>query len=1328
MATQVKTSDTAKANAAFVRETRKLYQTGQLSQKDYVSTISKVATQNAQAPTAQRTETAKSVISSSKSSSKTTPEPTVSVLNQFTPVAAATPSSSLLTSEQTAIKTPSYTSFLKPEQTSVSLKSGGYVLSTGEKTSELSKAQADVSSQKTPFLESPKTVVPAYTSFLSGSGSSKKSGGYVLSTGEKTTDLAKAQTNATASKVSTELGKSFLPQTILNEKQKLPGFKLPSYTENVIQNIAAREREKVNPLMSSSGFKLPSYTESVNVNPYIKNLTFGEIFNPPQDRTFTLPVVPNGMTQAKVDEINLLQRGAEVKKNPKITSKQRYDEIQQLISDKIKEKNSFMEEKGISEKNFMLVGGSDADKQKVYDYTNQISAVQNQRYTPITKEEQKAIWFKNNYPEYLREVDSETLKMLDSKGIDLDQYAYVSDGIDYRSLPIKNKIDVYRIVNPNIGNEYDNIKQNLMLKYTTQSSEYSADDTAKTDFSQLSKGSTVGEQLTSALDINSYLARQPITYNVVIDDKTGLPSFYNPGKIEVETQAKSGVDFKGDVIDKFHYDIIINKLNDDGTRHKKKNVVEKLTNFLTSSEEQENSDKYRTALEIRNLVKESSPEFSNTRFNLQGTTQAYEGNVSLIESMFGKRKDLVLTTPDTRRFIDKNNSLITVKDENAVKDLFAKQNALKRENERYKEQYEKYLASGGKSLEEEYKKEKDVLYTKYPNIEGVVIKANEKNAELIELNKQFDSGSIPFETYSGLFSNIENKYNLGNVEEDLIKYSSIIEKRNAALEDAGLFSQSKELETKSQNLDDEYQSLIAKGSITSGVSFSDGIKTNLVKQSDIDTRFIVSQIGTFGFYDAGEERRASRGAKIISDVGTTAEQYLIGAGVAKLAFSGGKVGAATTKMLSSTPVRYASEGVTGELVDIGQAYLKQREEIGINLEKKDYGKAALNLAYGYGLEKIGDKLTGKGFGDVVGVSGGSEKLFKLYPKEKGLMKIFEVDTGVKETGFAKFLDDAGIDFKFKRSSAYDLGVVRGDPLTADFYVKAKVDMKQKKFVPSNKVEYENVYDFKGVSFKDIQGSVIKSDYANPRFKNLPEASKDFVFSENGPIKYKNVKVKVEKPAKSETSQKTGNYAQPETRVAPYEYKFLRTPKVEKTDRNSLVSKYKKIGYEGVDVRATGEVQKMFSQKDLTKTEQKWTVDKLNKLLDTTRKKEVGFKIEKTGKLEKVEKTELKNERLPDKFPDKYIIEKIDRIDRIDKLDKLYKGFELIPPLLQPINLGSFEGAGSGGKGGRGSKTWTVTNALRDLGGEFRAKLSGTQQKYLSGSRSQSISKKLKAML
>lgn len=159
-------------------------------------------------------------------------------------------------------------------------------------------------------------------------------------------------------------------------------------------------------------------------------------------------------------------------------------------------------------------------------------------------------------------------------------------------------------------------------------------------------------------------------------------------------------------------------------------------------------------------------------------------------------------------------------------------------------------------------------------------------------------------------------------------------------------------------------------------------------------------------------------------------------------------GAATGRVLASKPVRYASEGITGEAVDIGQAYLGQRKEIGEAFSKKRYKEVAARLAAGYAFEKAGDVAVSKGFR-----SGMPTKIVKG-------KKVADVD---------KFITSSGTDPKIARLFEYqtsDAGILTRAAQ------KTGIDFS----LPSTKVDpriLAGVRTYKGTKF-DLSGVRVKT--------------------------------------------------------------------------------------------------------------------------------------------------------------------------------------------------------------------------------------------------------------
>ena len=145
----------------------------------------------------------------------------------------------------------------------------------------------------------------------------------------------------------------------------------------------------------------------------------------------------------------------------------------------------------------------------------------------------------------------------------------------------------------------------------------------------------------------------------------------------------------------------------------------------------------------------------------------------------------------------------------------------------------------------------------------------------------------------------------------------------------------------------------------------------------------------------------------------------------------------TRRVVTSKPVRYASEGWTGELVDVGQAYAGQRREIGQSLREGDIKEAGARLGAGYAYEKISDKAVGSGFrkGLPTKTVGGKEvsdvdKFISESGSDPRISRLFE-NVPEKENIVQKFSRYTGVDLK-KPDTRIDTGVLKGTkPLKGD---------------------------------------------------------------------------------------------------------------------------------------------------------------------------------------------------------------------------------------------------------------------------------------------------------
>lgn len=148
---------------------------------------------------------------------------------------------------------------------------------------------------------------------------------------------------------------------------------------------------------------------------------------------------------------------------------------------------------------------------------------------------------------------------------------------------------------------------------------------------------------------------------------------------------------------------------------------------------------------------------------------------------------------------------------------------------------------------------------------------------------------------------------------------------------------------------------------------------------------ITGETALFGAAGKGLSSTIGRTGKL-SRVAASPKYSRTVKGLAKV----GEKGAAGTRgVLTSKPVRYASEGYTGEAVDLTQAYLAQSPQITSAIKQGDYKEAGARLAAGYGIEKIQDYSVGRGFRKGI-----PQKQARA-PKEP------DVETFISETGSPK---------------------------------------------------------------------------------------------------------------------------------------------------------------------------------------------------------------------------------------------------------------------------------------------------------------------------------------
>ncbi len=278
------------------------------------------------------------------------------------------------------------------------------------------------------------------------------------------------------------------------------------------------------------------------------------------------------------------------------------------------------------------------------------------------------------------------------------------------------------------------------------------------------------------------------------------------------------------------------------------------------------------------------------------------------------------------------------------------------------------------------------------------------------LHSQYQNGNLDYETYSAAYENYTTEregLNLNFSQSDLDLYDevSLFSETQSEVENVvpGFFETQSDYVESNNKIKTQTDDLFTSGVLTETPLWGDNTgkvnKYNIQTQSDIDEASITGTALTLGFWDGGEGDRASlkarvigeginlattfgtgfvvgkalssgkkivtvggkvvKGAKILSNgkVVNSAGKALKGA---KVVFQPTRIGKLSNKILTSKPVRLASEGWTGEVHDIAAGGLDQFTEIRDDIKDGNYGQAAGHMAYGYAKEKVGDKLTGAG--------------------------------------------------------------------------------------------------------------------------------------------------------------------------------------------------------------------------------------------------------------------------------------------------------------------------------------------------------------------------------
>ena len=431
-----------------------------------------------------------------------------------------------------------------------------------------------------------------------------------------------------------------------------------------------------------------------------------------------------------------------------------------------------------------------------------------------------------------------------------------------------------------------------------------------------------------------------------------------------------------------------------------------------------------------------------------------------------------------------------------------------------------------------------------------------KNLPSLKLNYEKDKKLVDIsllENYNKQLSNLPENYNTSldiiknkvvsgesltsNEEILLFDINEIADAQNKiSIQSPTFFNTRDTFYDVSEDVSNKQQQLLDTGVLTkfTTTGWAEGdSRFNIVTQRDIDTKYITAEALSFGIYDAGEEDRASTRAKVTGEVITLAENVLLGAGVgyllkgsksvvtvggkvvkgakilptgkvidkagkvlytAKIVKVPTKVASYTQKVITSKPVRYASEGWTGEIHDIVSAGIGQYTEIKQNIKEKDYVGLAGNIAWGYTKEKIGDKLTGIGLRSQLSSSNGvdSSQILQRFGRsdiKKGdvnIGRIFEFD----KTPDFKFADaDTWSAKSFSKMTGIDFG--RPD-------IKVEPDLFRFKDSTGQDVDFSQYKKFsslKNVKPEDYGFDAVTGNIKGQSFKNIPEPDGDWIHSQ-----------------------------------------------------------------------------------------------------------------------------------------------------------------------------------------------------------------------------------------
>jgi hypothetical protein len=520
-------------------------------------------------------------------------------------------------------------------------------------------------------------------------------------------------------------------------------------------------------------------------------------------------------------------------------------------------------------------------------------------------------------------------------------------------------------------------------------------------------------------------------------------------------------------------------------------------------------------------------------------------------------------------------------------------------------------------------------------------------------------------------------------------------------------------------LDNYISSGFVKQTNTLDSSGVDTTNYNLVTQGEIDQKLIISKALTAGIYEGGEEDRASTQAKIIGEVASLPADFVIGFGAGKILSSGSrtfrlgdkvldgakltragdvidksgnivkgatvsfqpsKAGKFANKVLTSKPVRLASEGWTGEVHDIGAAGIDQFNEIRYDLKEGNYGQAAGHMLYGYAKEKVGDKLTGRGLRaglPTTNANVNADFLLGGYGQNNAVSigRIYEFEDSTKPFRLTQpntwsmkgFSDTTGIDFG-KPETRIDTRLFRSDNINP-----GDVNFKGQKFSNLKNVQPED-YGFDASTGKVVDGVA---------FKNMPEANNN----------WRNTIVANNPGLRSDTD---------------FGQQFnVKDPKIDKVDRGDRIDGRNDLSFDTTrsttfKIDKLDKVDKVDRVDRMDKVDKTGKTDKLDKLdrLDKIDKVDKIDRIDKIDRLDRMDRLD-KLDRL-DRIDKVDKLDKLDRLDRVDKFDKLEiypfppYGRTQLPLGRRPNNNG-------------GVKSWVVTNKIADFAGDFFNKQKTTPQ-------------------